>query len=200
MSRIFRHFTQRNALYLLISLLPLGLLSGCATPVLVAGAAGGAVLAKDPRSANAILEDQVIETKVRDNIYSDASLKDKVHINITSYNGVVLLTGEALSRPARAKALRLAKLEPRVRRIYNEVRIDDLTDLSSRTRDGWITTKVKSSMLTTKNFPDSQIKVVTEFGSVYLMGMVSRDVGKQAADIARNIDGVKRVVKLFEYQ
>ena len=146
-----------------------------------------------------MVDDQVIETKTKDKIYADAEVAKKIHINITSYNGVVLLTGEALSRSLRTRAINITRHIDNVRRVHNEVRVADLTTFSSRTNDSWITSKVKTQMLTTKGFKSSQIKVTTESGTVYLMGLVTKQAGNQAAGIARNVSGVKRVVKLFEY-
>ena len=123
----------------------------------------------------------------------------KIHINITSYNGVVLLTGEALSDSLRTHAINIARQINKVKRVHNEIRVADLTSFSSRTNDSWITSKVKTQMFATKGFKSSQVKVITEASTVYIMGLVTKKVGNQAAEIARNVAGVKRVVKLFEY-
>ena len=183
---------------LLICLLTLQLQS-CAAPLIVAGAAGGATVANDQRSTRSLVDDQVIETKTKDKIYADAEVAKKIHINVTSYNGVVLLTGEALSRSLRDRAINIARHIDKVRRVHNEIRVADLTGFTSRTNDGWITSKVKTQMLTAKGFKSSQVKVTTEAGTVYIMGLVTKEAGNQAAEIARNVSGVKRVVKLFEY-
>jgi osmotically-inducible protein OsmY len=176
------------------------LISGCAAPLLVAGgAAGGAAVAHDERSSQAILDDTVIETKAKDAIYQDPEMAKRVHINITSFNHIVLLTGEALSRSTRDKAVNIVRHLDKVRRVHNEVRIADLTGFTSRTGDSWITSKVKAKMVATKGFDSTRVKVVTEDGTVFLMGLVSKEVGKQAATIASKIAGVKRVVKVFEY-
>ena len=176
------------------------LLSACAAPILVAGgAAGGAAVAHDERNSKTILNDTVIETKAKDTIYKDPEMAKRVHINVTSFNNVVLLTGEALSRSLRDRAINIVRNLENVRRVHNEVRIADLTSFSSRTGDTWITSKVKAKMLATKDFDSSRVKVVTEDSTVFLMGLVSREEGKQAATIASQISGVKRVVKIFEY-
>ena len=176
------------------------LLSGCPAPLLVAGgAAGGASVAHDERNSKTILNDTVIETKAKDAIYQDPEMAKRVHINVTSYNNVVLLTGEALSRSLRDRAINIVRNLEHVRRVHNEVRIADLTSFGSRTGDTWITSKVKGKMLATKGFDSSRIKVVTEDKTVFLMGLVTREQGNQAAIIASQISGVKRVVKIFEY-
>lgn len=174
-------------------------LSACVAPVLVAGAAGGATVANDKRTNQAMLDDQLIETKAKDAIYADPKVAKRIHINITSYNHVVLLTGEALSKATRNKVVNIARNIDKVRRVHNEIQVADLTGFTSRTSDSWITSKVKSQMLATKGFPSSRIKVVTENGTVFLMGLVTKTLGKQAATIASEVSGVQRVVKLFEY-
>ena len=187
------------SLNLLLTCFLLIQLQGCAAPILVAGAAGGATVANDKRSTRSMVDDQVIETKTKDKIYADEEIAKKIHINVTSYNGVVLLTGETLSRSLRTRAINVARHTDKVRRVHNEIRIADLTSFGSRTNDSWITSKVKTQMFATKNFKSSQIKVVTEAGTVYIMGLVTKAAGNRAAEIARNVSGVKRVVKLFEY-
>lgn len=193
MNRIYPPLALLLTCFLLIQL------QGCAAPLLVAGAAGGATVANDKRSTRSMVDDQVIETKTKDKIYADEDISKKIHINITSYNGIVLLTGETLSRSLRTRVINIARHIDKVHRVHNEIRVSDLTDFSSRTNDSWITSKVKTQMLTAKGFDSTRVKVVTEAGAVYLMGLVSRDVGKRAANIARQISGVKRVVKVFEY-
>ena len=184
---------------LLLACLILTQLQGCAAPLLVAGAAGGATVATDKRSTRSMVDDQLIESKTKDKIYSEAEVAKKIHVNVTSYNGVVLLTGETLSRSLRTRAINIARQINNVRRVHNEIRVTDLTSFGSRTNDSWITSKVKTQMFTAKEFKSSQVKVVTEAGTVYIMGLVTKEAGNQAAEIARNVSGVNRVVKLFEY-
>jgi osmotically-inducible protein OsmY len=191
--------SQNAPLMLVLSLCATLALSGCAAPVLVAGAAGGASVANDERSNQSMLDDQLIEAKAKDAIYADPTRAKRIHINVTSYNHVVLLTGEALSKATRSTVVDIARNLDKVRRVHNEIRVADLTDLSSRTNDSWITSKVKSKMIATRGFPSTRIKVVTENGTVFLMGLVTREVGNHAAAITREISGVKRVIKLFEY-
>lgn len=190
----------QTARLMLLSILPLAiLLHGCAAPIFVAGAASGAVVASDERSTAVMLDDQVVEARIKDKIYKHPDLVNKVHINVTSYNGVVLLTGETLSSTMVNTALTIARNEEIVRRVHNEVRVADLSNLQARSNDALITTRVKAQMLTAKEFPSAKVKVVTENGVVYLLGIVSTTIGNQAAEIARHVSGVARVVKLFEY-
>jgi osmotically-inducible protein OsmY len=192
-----RHLKLFSALVLLPVFY--SLLQGCAAPLVVAGAAGGAVVASDERSPSTMLDDQLYEGKIATKIGKDPELKDQVHVNITSFNGIVLLTGEALSRSARSRIEELAYSDPRARRVYNEIRVADITDLKSRSNDTLMTTKIKSRLAQDDDVKSNRVKVVTEFGTVYLMGIVSREMGDRAAQIASNVTGVKRVVKLFEY-
>jgi len=172
-------------------------LSGCAA--IVAGAAGGAAAAHDLRSTTTMLEDEGIELSATDMLYNDSKLDKKIHVNVTSYNYILLLTGEVLSPDLRTYAVELVRDLKNVRRIHNELVVADLTVFESRTYDTWITSKVKTAMLTTPKFDATRIKVVTENKSVFLMGIVSVQTGNKAANIARHVEGVGKVIKLFEY-
>lgn len=180
-------------------ILSIGLLQGCPAPILVAGATGGAIVASDERNPRSMVDDQVIESQAKDKLYADSEIATKIHINVTSFNGIVLLTGETVNNVLRTQAVNIVRHIDKVRRVHNEIRVGDLTSLNSRTNDSWITSKVKTQMFTTRGFKSNQVKVITEASTVYLMGLVSKEAGNQAAEIARNVTGVKRVVKLFEY-
>jgi len=183
---------------LLVTITALVTLQGCAA--LIAGAAGGtAAAAHDRRSAKTIISDETIENNAVDKLYRDSQLQKKIHINVTSYNHIVLLTGEVLTKAARARAVDIVRNLPKVRRVHNELVVADLTSLSSRTNDTWITSKVKANMIAAENLNSSRIKVVTENSTVYLMGIVTEEEANKAVDIARNTSGVKRVVKLLEH-
>lgn len=190
-------FPQRMAVSLLVLALIVPLMSGCVG--FVAGAATGAVIAHDERSPATILEDETIEVKAKEALYHDPRLDKKIHINVTSFNHVVLLTGEVLSHALRDYAVDLVSKVDNVSRVYNEIVVADLASFSSRSNDTWITTKIKTDMIGAKGFDSTRVKVVTERGSVYLLGIVTPEQGNRAAEIARRIDGVKQVVKMFEY-
>ncbi len=186
--------------YLLVSLL-LVLVSqqGCA-PVVAAGAVGAAVIvAKDPRTTGTMIDDKGIQIKAWDAIHKDGVLADQVHINVTSYNGVVLLTGEAPTAELRAHAERLVREVEKVRRVYNEITVAAPSSGLTRSSDTLITTKVKTRMLAEEDFDSGRVKVVTENGTVYLMGLVTKQEASVATEIARGTSGVQRVVRLFEY-
>jgi osmotically-inducible protein OsmY len=173
------------------------LLAGCA-PLLVAGAVGGtALVVADRRSAGAQVDDEAIELKVGNNIGSGYG--DRVHVNVTSYNGIVLLTGEVPTQDLVATIGEIARTTAKVRRVDNEITVGAVASVGSRTNDSYITSKVKARFVEANKFAANHVKVVTERQVVYLMGIVRRDEGDTAAQIAATTSGVVRVVKLFDY-
>lgn len=187
---------MRNLLTLMIlALLPL--IHGCAA-VAVGGAAAtaGYVVGEDRRSVGTITEDQAIEVKVSDRVrdkYPDA------HIGATSFNRMVLLTGEAPDAAAKTETERIARSVENVRGVYNEIQIGPVSTLSSRTNDSFVTSKVKARFLDGQRFNPVWVKVVTENGTVFLMGLVTHKEAADATDIARTTSGVQKVVRVFEY-
>jgi len=179
-------------------LLPLALLQGCA-PVLLAGGATAVAAADDRRTIGSLVDDNNIERKATRALNDEPDMGDDVHINTTSMNGVVLLTGEATTAAQRDRALTLIRDIQGIRRIVNEVRIAEPTAFSSRTHDSWITSKVKANLIGEDHVPANQVKVVTENSVVYLMGLVTQKEGERATEVTRTVDGITRVVKLFEY-
>src|SRR5262249_40098640 len=170
---------------------------GC-VPVMVAGGiAVGATVATDRRSTGTQVDDQVIEDKASFAIQE--KYKSDVHVDITSFNGIVLLTGEVPSEQVRTDVEQIVRSNPKVRAIQDELVVGPVTDLGSRSNDSVITSKVKARFVETNKFQINHVKVVTERGVVYLMGMVTRDEGNAAAQIASTTEGVQRVVKVFEY-
>jgi len=173
------------------------LLSGC-VPLVVGAAAGGAALvATDRRSVGAQADDEAIELKIANN--SSNRYGDRVHVNVTSYNGIVLLTGEVPDEATRREIVEMVRTTDRVRAVHDELEVRPNTPMSERTNDTYLTGLVKSRFVEQNRFPATQVKVVTERGVVYLMGIVSRAEGDAAAQIASTTSGVRRVVKLFEY-
>lgn len=153
----------------------------------------------DRRDTKVIVSDENIESKATNTLYGDTSINKKIHVNVTSYNGIVLVSGEVLSEDLRQKVIDIVRNIPGVRRVHNELVVADLTSFESRSGDTWITSKVKSQMMSDKQLESNFVKVVTENDTVYLMGMVTEKEAEIAVEIARNITGVKRVVTLFEY-
>lgn len=172
-------------------------LEGC-VPVVVGAAVGGTVMvATDRRTTGTQVDDEFIEDKASYTIRE--RFKGDFHINVTSYNGIVLLTGEVPAEAARADVAQVVLTTPKVRAVQNELAIGPVTDLNSRSNDTLITSKVKTRFVEANKFQINHVKVVTERATVYLMGIVRRDEGDAAAQIASTTSGVQRVVKVFEY-
>lgn len=184
--------------FALILLLPIILLQGCATAI-VTGAATGASLAHDRRTTGAVIDDQGIEFKASLAIFNNKEIYEQSHINVTSYNGTVLITGETLTEQLKQKVYNMVRALPKVRTIHNELIIAAPSALPSRSSDAWITSKVKAKITADEQLDPFFIKVVTEHGIVYLMGVVNHAEADRAVGIVSNSAGVQRVVKIFEY-
>lgn len=182
--------------YLLFAAM-LSTLQGC-FPVVATGVGAGAMMAADRRTTGAYIEDQEIETKADNRI--GEQYKDKVHVNVTSYNRHALITGQVSDAATRTGVERIVASVANVKAISDELTIGPNSSLSSRANDALITSNVKLRFLDNKNaFNADQVKVVTEDGTVYLMGLVFHKEGDAAAQIASTTSGVQKVVKVFEY-
>jgi len=184
--------------YWLSLILFLPFLAGCVPMFAVGTAAGtGAYISEDRRTGGMFIEDEGIELKSSRRIYQQFG--NNVHINVTSYNRIVLLTGEAPNATIKADIEKLIMGVDNVRKIYNEIAIAGNTSLGSRSNDTLITSKVKARFLAERKFQINHIKIVTENKVVYLLGMVTRQEADNAAQIASSTAGVGKVVKVFEY-
>ena len=170
-------------------------LYGCAAAV-VGGVGTALVVADDRRTVGTVAEDQTIEIKAGSRI-GDRS--KGAHINVTSYNRLVLLTGEAPDQAVKADVEKIARSVENVRGVYNEITVGDNRSLSARANDTVLTGKVKARFVDAQKFNPVHVKVVTEGNAVYLLGMVKRKEADDATEIARTTGGVQKVVKLFEY-
>lgn len=182
-------------------MLALVLFSASCTTVLVQ-TTGEEGMVEDPteRTAGAVVEDQSIETKVAVNLKKLEPELKKANIAITSHNGVVLLVGQVGSEALKSSATRItSESSTKIKRIHNELEVAGKTSLLSRSNDNWIATKVRTLMLANSSVPSGQIRVITENGAVYLMGIVTQVDAQRAVDLTRNVSGVTRVVKVFEY-
>ena len=180
---------------LLLIVLVSGSLQGC-FPVVAAGVGTGIMMAQDRRTSGAYVEDQAIETKAFDRIgkqYKNA------HVNVTSFNRNVLISGEVQSEAVKAEIGSLVSGIENVRNVSNELIISGTSSLTSRSSDSLITSDVKLRLVQDKRFDADHIKVVTENGTVFLMGIVKRAEAEAATEIASLTGGVQRIVKLFEY-
>ena len=171
-------------------------LQGC-FPVVAAGAATGAMMAADRRSSGAYVEDEGLEWKVGNRIKE--RFGDAAHVNVTAFNRVVLLTGEISDEAGRSALDQIAAGVPNVRGVTNEVQVAGASSLTSRGNDAVVTSKVKARFVDDNGFSANHVKVVTEAGTVFLMGLVTREEADQATEIARTTSGVRKVVRVFEY-
>lgn len=191
---------MKKTIYLSLLLAALVNLQGCAIVAIgAASAVTTAAVVNDQRSLQTITDDKNIEFTASDRISKNTALSQNSHIVVVSFDHGVLLAGQVPSEEARGRVESMIQALPKVARVYNELEISAPTSPTVQSNDIWITTKVKTMMLETKNLKSGQIKVVTENGSVYLMGIVSHHQARLASDVARRVDGVKRVVTLFEY-
>jgi osmotically-inducible protein OsmY len=172
-------------------------LSGC-IPLVIGGVAATAAIATDRRSTGAQLDDELIEDKSAAQILERFKGND-VHVNITSYNGNVLLTGEVPSDSVKTEIGEIVRRMPKTRSVQNDLLIGAASNLGPRSNDTLITSKVKARFVEANRFQINHVKVVTERGTVYLLGIVRPEEGTAAAEIARTTSGVQRVVKVFEY-
>lgn len=162
-----------------------------------AGAGTGAVMSDDRRTSGMFVEDEIIELKSGRRIKEQ--LRDTVHINVTSYNRNVLLTGEAPQADIIQRIETLVMSVDNVRNIVNDIKVSENSSFASRSKDSLITSNVKARFLHSGEFRFNHIKVITENGIVYLLGMVKRDEAESAANIASTTSGVLKVIKVFEY-
>jgi osmotically-inducible protein OsmY len=172
-------------------------LQGCAPVIIGAGSVAAATSLEDRRSTGTQLDDESIEVRASNRL-SDR-FGSRVHINVTSYNRIALITGEVPDERSRDEAEKIVLAVPNVRGATNDLQIAGLSSLGSRTNDSYITTKVRGRLLDTQRVSPAHLKVVTEAGVVYLMGVVTEPEADEAVEIARTTGGVRKVVKVFEY-
>ncbi|KKN69097.1 hypothetical protein LCGC14_0444750 [marine sediment metagenome] len=183
------------------SLIVLGtvvLLQGCAAAV-VAGTASAVTAANDRRTIGSQIDDNNIEIKASIALSEVERLEKFANISAVSVNGIVLLVGQVANEEMRNEAQRTIEGVSGIRKIQNQIRIGSNIGITTQTHDSWLTSKVKAQLLTAKDISSNNIKVVTENAEVFLMGLVSDSESTQAVNIARNVSGVERVVKVFEY-
>ncbi|MBQ4838232.1 division/outer membrane stress-associated lipid-binding lipoprotein [Pseudoalteromonas luteoviolacea] len=181
---------------LLISIL--SLLQGCAAAV-VAGTASAVSAANDRRTIGSQIDDNSIEIKATIALKQIQRLAKHANINVVSVNGTVLLTGQVANVEMRTEANKAVQSIIGVKKLFNQIRIGSNIGLATKGHDTWLTSKVKTQLLADDNVNGSNIKVVTENAEVFLMGMVAPAEAEKAVEIARNIHGVEKVVKAFEY-
>ena len=176
-------------------------LQGCAALV-VGGAATGAAVIHDQRTAGTILDDETIEIKAVSALRADKVLDAQSHFNVTSYDNIVLLTGETANEELRERAGKIVAGIEKVRSVHNELTIGQPSTMLARSADTVITTKVKASLFDVQgidHFDPTRVKVVTEAKVVYLMGLLTHAEADAVTATVRQVGGVARVVKIFEY-
>jgi osmotically-inducible protein OsmY len=186
----------RNPGIVPLALLPALLLQGC-VGVAVVGAGSAALSAADRRTTGVQIEDERIELVSSNR--SGEKFGDKAHINITSFNRNVLLTGEVADAASRDEVEKIVRGVPNVRGITNDLQVGPLASLSSRANDAGITGKVKARFVDAGKFNAVHVKVVTEASVVFLLGIVTEAEANDAVEVARTTGGVRKVVKVFEY-
>ena len=187
--------SNRTGLSFAAVLVALPLLTGCIGAIAV-GAGAGALMIADRRPAETILTDEGIELRTETRINEKYAFK--VHINATSFNRMLLLTGEVPTEAAKLEAEQLARGVPNVRSISNELAVAGSSGLGGRSNDSYITSKVKARFVDANKFITSHVKVVTEAGIVFLLGIVHQAEADAAVEIARTTAGVQKVVRVFE--
>lgn len=173
-----------------------GMLSACAPLVMGTAVVGGALVVSDRRTSGTQVEDQAIELKSASRIRS--AVGERGHVNVTSYNRVALLTGEAASEADRSAIEQAVRGIENVRSVLNETAVMGSSSMTSRSNDTLVTTRVKAAMVDAKDLQAHVVKVITERGTVYLMGRVTEREATRATDIARGVNGVLKVVRVFE--
>ena len=180
---------------LILALVPL--INGCLLVGAGAGAAAGYAIGEDRRTLGTMTDDKLLEARV------GARIRDKhpeAHVNVSPFNGLVLLTGEAPSDAVKNSIENVTRGVEGVRAVVNELQVAGNSSLPSRANDRYVTSKVKARFIDARKFNSQHVNVITEAGTVYLMGLVKRQEANDATEIARTTSGVQRVVRVFEYQ
>ena len=183
-------------LFAALAAAPLISLQGC-FPLVATGMGAAVLMADDRRTSGAYIEDEGVENKAL--LRANQRYSDGLHLNVTSYNRVVLLTGEAPSEPARMEIEKMVRAIENVRGVQNEMIVAPTSTMMIRSNDTVQTSKVKARFVEANRFRANHVKVVTENSVVYLLGIVKRKEADDATDIARTTSGVQRVVRVFEY-
>lgn len=188
-----RRAAGRAVVYLAIGLQ----MSGCGS---LLAALNAEPIREDPgeRTFAARVSDEMIETKAVVNIHAADERFDGAHLEVVSYNGFVLLAGQVESEALKARAADVVRRIREVRRIYNELEVASPSSSMTRASDSWISAKVKATLLGRRDTEGTRVKVVTENGVVYLLGLVTREEADRVAAVAAEVGGVQKVVKLFE--
>lgn len=193
------HQSYARRLLATIALTTAMAVGGCATMLGAVSDEDGYQTPATDRTMGRAIDDEVIENVALVNIRKASEGLADSHIRVTSFNGIVLLTGQVRAESLKRQAEEVTKRLRNVRRVYNELDIAGPTSLLARSGDSWVNNKLKTRLIASETAPGRDIRVVTENGVVYLMGLIRRDDADIAAEIARNTGGVVKVVRMFEY-
>ena len=186
----------------LITITPL-FLSGCSTVATGTAEATGLSLWHDRRTSNALALDESIELKAAIELNSHDDTRTQCHFNVTAYNGIVLVSGEAPTHRLKEKIITVVRSITGVKLVHNQLTISPPSSFSTRSHDSLITAKVKSALSSgikdLPGFDATRVKVVTESSTVFLLGLVHKNEGQMTTEIARRESGVKKIVQMFEY-
>lgn len=189
---------NKKKLVLLLLILPL-FTTGCAAVIGASTISTVATVTHDRRSLGTIIEDQSIELKIAKLLLSDKEINNSSHINATSYKKIVLVTGETPTEAIKERIIDIIRNVEEVTHVYDELAIAAPSSIISRSSDSLITTKLKAKLLVQDDFDGIRVKIVTERGIVYLMGLVTRKEDDLATKVAQQTGGVQKVIKLFQY-
>ena len=173
------------------------LLQGCIAAAVVGTAAVGTKAATDPRTVGTQVDDSTLEVRVNSALSKDAQIKKETRINVTAYQGKVLLTGQTPDLSLATRAKQIAVGVDGATEVYNEIRQGQPIGMGTAASDTWITSKVRTQLLSSDQVKSSNVKVTTENGEVFLLGLVTDREGRAAADIASRVSGVKHVTTAF---
>jgi osmotically-inducible protein OsmY len=185
----------QTVVYGAVLLAALASLSACA-PLIVGGAVMTGVMVTDRRTTGTQVEDESIEIKVANAVRQE--MGERIHLNVTSFNRQVLLTGEVRTAADKERAEKLASSQENVNAVVNDLAVMSVSSLTQRSKDIVITGRIKAAFVDAKDLQVNAFKVVTERGIVYLMGRVTAREAKRATDIARGMSGVAKVVRVFD--
>lgn len=188
----------RNILQI-VAIASIALQLNACVPVVAGGVATTGAMVSDRRSSGAFIDDEAIELKAVKAIGDNLGAQE-IHANVTSYNRNILITGEVGTEANKAKAeAAVRSIDNNIKKVSNELKIGPNSEISARAKDAYITSKVKAEFIKKNLFPATYVKVVTEAGTVYLLGIVTRKEAEDASNLARHVSDVKQVVKVFEY-
>ncbi|MEY4475018.1 MAG: hypothetical protein RL248_785 [Pseudomonadota bacterium] len=173
------------------------LLQGCVGAVVVGTAAVATKSITDPRSVGTQVDDSTLEARVVNALSKDQEIKDQTRFVVTAYQGKVLLTGQSPNAELSTRAKQIAEAVDGATEVHNEMRLGKPVELTTASMDTWITTKIRSQLLTANSVKSTNVKVTTENGEVFLLGLVTQQEGQAAAQIASQVSGVKHVTTAF---